>query len=96
MRCCLIFCCLAAFAQDRPFRVQSGVVEVPVVVRDSHGQNVDGLNARDFAVFDNGVQQAEISLTEFGRGLAPISLVIAFSRRERPSWRWPKSAALAG
>ena len=78
MRCFSVtLCCLIALAQDRPFRVQTKVVEVPVMVRDKAGQNIDGLTAGDFAVFDNGVRQQEVSLTEIGNGLAPISLVVA-------------------
>jgi VWFA-related protein len=38
-------------------RVQSNLVEVPVVVRDSHGDVVTGLQKSDFSVFDNGKPQ---------------------------------------
>jgi VWFA-related protein len=38
-------------------RVQTDLVEVPVVVRDSHGNLVTGLQKNDFSVFDNGKEQ---------------------------------------
>lgn len=38
-------------------RVQSDLVEVPVVVRDSHGNLVTGLQKSDFSVYDNGKEQ---------------------------------------
>jgi VWFA-related protein len=38
-------------------RVQTDLVEVPVVVRDSHGNVITGLQRTDFAVFDNGKEQ---------------------------------------
>lgn len=68
--------CLAAAAQDQPFRVQTRIVQVPAVITDKSGHNVDGLRARDFIVLDNGVPQ-EITVDDFAAGLPPISLVIA-------------------
>lgn len=38
-------------------RVQTNLVEVPVVVRDSRGNLVTGLQKGDFSVFDNGKEQ---------------------------------------
>lgn len=73
---CLLLCVAAASAQERTFRVQSKVVQVPVVVTDKEGRNIDGLLARDFAVLDNGVPQ-NITLDDFAGGLPPISLVVA-------------------
>jgi VWFA-related protein len=63
-------------AQQQTFRVQSKVVQVPVVVTDKEGRNIDGLRARDFTVLDNGVPQ-EVTLDDFAAGLPPISLVVA-------------------
>lgn len=63
-------------AEDRSFRSETRVVQVPVSVRDAQGKNVDGLKARDFLVTDDG-RPREIALDTFGTGMAPISLVIA-------------------
>jgi len=73
---CLLSCLGGITAQDHPFRVQTNVVQVPVVVTEKNGRNVDGLAARDFKVLDNGVSQP-VSVDDFSSGLAPISLVIA-------------------
>src|ERR1019366_1697912 len=45
-------------------RVQTNVVQVPVVVRDSKGRSVDGLKKLDFQLFDDGhpVQIASFSV----------------------------------
>jgi VWFA-related protein len=71
--------CLATLvlaAQERSFRTEIRMVQVPVSVTDSKGANVDGLKARDFLVQDDGVAR-ETVLDAFGTGMAPISLVIA-------------------
>ncbi len=58
-----------------PFRSETRVVQVPVLVTKD-GKNVDGLQARDFRVLDDGIAR-QISLDTFGSGFAPISLVLA-------------------
>lgn len=63
-------------AQNSPYRVQTKVVQVPVLVTGKDGALVDSLAARDFTVLDNGVRQ-EATLDDFSTGVAPISLVIA-------------------
>jgi VWFA-related protein len=63
-------------AQDRTFRVETNVVQVPVSVTDKNGRDVENLAARDFAVLDDGAPQA-ITLDKFGTGVAAISLAIA-------------------
>ena len=73
---CMLSCIGCVTAQRGPLRVQTNVVQVPVIVTDKDGRNVDGLVARDFSVLDNGVRQ-EVSMDDFGAGLAPISLAIA-------------------
>jgi VWFA-related protein len=74
-------------AQERPFRVQTKIVQVPVSVTDPRGRSVDGLAARDFTVLDNGVRQEEVSLDDFSTGLAPISIgiVIQTSAASKPA-----------
>src|SRR5579863_8485294 len=72
----LLGCLAATGAQDRPFRVQTRIVQVPAVITDRNGHNIDGLLARDVTVLDNDVPQ-EITVDDFAAGLPPISLVIA-------------------
>lgn len=72
----LLLCAFVTSAQERTFRVQSKVVQVPVVVTNKDGHNIDGLVASDFAVLDNRVPQ-QITLDDFSGGLPPISLVVA-------------------
>jgi VWFA-related protein len=72
----LLLAVLSVSAQQQTFRVQSKVVQVPVVVTDKEGRNIDGLRARDFTVLDNGLPQ-EVTLDDFAAGLPPISLVVA-------------------
>ena len=73
----LLYCLSPASPQDLPFRVQTKIVEVPVLVHDPRGANIEGLAAKDFLILDNGVPRDPISLLDFGIGLAPVSLVVA-------------------
>lgn len=69
---------LASFlaAQDPTFDTESRLVMVPVNVLDRDGRHVEGLSARDFTIYDNGVAQ-RASVDAFTTGVAPIALVIA-------------------
>jgi len=72
-----LICWLGSIAaQDKPFRVQTKIVQVPVSVMDKYGRYLDGLAASDFTVLDNGVPQ-EVTLDDFDTGMPPISLAIA-------------------
>jgi VWFA-related protein len=66
--------CLAA--QEPRFDVRSRLVLVPVTITDTKGRAVDGLEAADFQVFDNGRPQKALVDT-VDTGVAPIALVIA-------------------
>lgn len=68
--------CLALAAQDASFQSQSRLVLVPVTVTDAKGRTVDGLEARDFLMLDNGRPQATVVDT-FVTGVAPVALAIA-------------------
>ena len=72
---CLLSGLGAITAQDSSFRVQTNVVQVPVIVTEN-GRHVDGLVARDFEVLDDGIPQ-RATIDDFNSGLAPISLAIA-------------------
>jgi VWFA-related protein len=77
MRCALII--LLAFslaAQEPRFGAQSRLVLMPISVKDRFGEPVDGLEASDFVILDEGRPQ-KVLLDTFGTGVAPIALVIA-------------------
>ena len=74
-----LLCCCAVvglIAQERSFRTEIRVVQVPVSVTDAKGANVDGLRARDCLDLDDGAARA-VPRDTFGTGMAPISLAIA-------------------
>ena len=70
--------------QQPPPRPKIGVrvtlVNTPVTVRDTKGQMVANLDAKDFRVTDNGVAQ---KITHFDLGGDPISLVILVETSSR-------------
>ncbi len=76
MACGMAFPAGVVIAQNPAFRADISVVQVPVGVTGANGRDVEGLQARDFTVRDNGVAR-EITLDVFGSGAAPISLAIA-------------------
>jgi VWFA-related protein len=61
-------------------RVEVALVNTPVTVRDSHGQMVHDLEARDFEIADNGTRQ---QISHFDLGGDPISLVILVESSSR-------------
>ena len=83
--CALIFVLVFAvdpvsvLAQDTTIRSQSNVVLIPALVKDQQGGIVYGLQAKDFIVEDDGVEQA-VRLDEAAEG-QPISLVVAIQTR---------------
>jgi VWFA-related protein len=67
---------LSLAAQDSRFQVRSRLVMLPVTVTDKQGNVVDGLEASDFIVLDNG-QAQKTTVDTISTGVAPIALVIA-------------------
>ena len=63
-------------AQETRFDSRSRLVMVPVLVTDLKGRSIDGLQASDFLVLDNG-QPQKATVDTFDTGVAPIALVIA-------------------
>jgi len=61
-------------------RVQVSLVNTPVTVRDSRGDMVHDLEARDFKITDNGVAQR---ISHFDLGGDPLSLVVLLQTSSR-------------
>jgi VWFA-related protein len=81
-----------ALPQETTLRSQSNVVLVPALVKDQQGGIVYGLQARDFIVEDDGVEQAA-RLDEAPEG-QPISLVVAVQRGRRAYAEFPRMQGL--
>ncbi len=90
----LIFALLCGIApsQETTLRSQSNVVLIPTLVKDREGGIVYGLEAKDFIVEDDGVEQA-VRLDEAPEG-QPISLVVAIQRGGRASYEFPRMQGL--
>jgi len=84
---------LSAVAQEPTFRSQTNLVLVPALVRDANGKPVYGLQAKDFVIEDDGVQQV-IQLDEAAES-NPVSLVIAIQRGRRASYEFPRIQGLS-
>jgi VWFA-related protein len=74
----------AAAPQQPTFNAQSTVVLVPTLVRDAKGNVVYGLQAKDFIIQDDGVEQAPY-LDEAAEA-EPVSLIVAIQTGRR-AWR---------
>lgn len=75
---------LGAAPQEPIFNAQSNVVLVPTLVTDAKGNVVYGLQATDFVVEDDGVEQTP-QLDEAAKA-EPVSLIIVVQRGRR-AWR---------
>ncbi len=72
--------CLAVMLpaqQDQRFDVQSRLVQVPVTVIDAKGHLIEGLEAGDFAILDNGKLIERTAIDTIATGTAPIAIVVA-------------------
>ncbi len=67
---------VALIAQNSQFGVRSRLVLVPVNVTDPAGRGVDGLEAPDFVLLDEG-RPRKVSVDTADTGVAPIALVVA-------------------
>jgi VWFA-related protein len=83
----------SAVAQEVTIHAQSNVVLVPVLVKDSHGRAVYGLQAQDFVVEDEGVVQAA-HLDEAAEA-QPVSLVIAIQKGGSAVREFPRIKGLS-
>jgi VWFA-related protein len=82
----------SAFSQETTLRSQSNVVLIPALIKDPQGGIVYGLQARDFIVEDDGVEQP-LRLDEAPEG-QPISLVLAIQRGRRAYYEFPRMHGL--
>ncbi|MDP9161534.1 MAG: hypothetical protein M3O09_15045, partial [Acidobacteriota bacterium] len=90
----LFFAVGFATAQQAPtFNAESNVVLVPTLVRDSGDQVVYGLQAKNFIIEDDGVEQAT-HLDEAAEG-QPISIVIAIQCGRGAKREFPRMRGLA-
>ncbi len=83
----------AISAQEPVFHAESNAVLVPALVRDENGHAVYGLQARDFIVHDEGVEQP-VHLDETPEA-QPISLVAAIQRGGRANYEFPRMKGLS-
>ncbi len=82
----------AAFPQETTLRSQSNIVLVPALVKDQRGGIVYGLQAKNFLVEDDGVEQP-VRLDETPEG-QPISLVVAVQKGRRAYAEFPRMEGL--
>ncbi len=84
---------LSAAQQEPTFRSESNVVLVPTLVRDANGHVVYGLQAKDFIIEDDGVEQAPY-LDEAAEG-GPVSMIIAVQCGRRAKREFERIRSLA-
>lgn len=84
---------IKAHPQETTLRTQTNVVLIPALVKDSHGETVYGLGAKDFIVEDDGVEQP-VRLDEAPEG-QPISLVVAVQTGRRAGYEFPRERGLS-
>src|SRR6202162_4879505 len=81
-----------ALPQETTLRSQSNVVLIPALVKDRDGGIVYGLQATDFIVEDDGLEQPA-RLDEAPEG-QPISLVVAIQRGSSAAHEFPRMQGL--
>jgi VWFA-related protein len=79
-------------AQEPTFRSQTNLVLVPTLVRSGDGRLVYGLQAKDFVIEDDGIEQA-VQLDEEAER-QPVSLVVAVQCGRRASYEFPRIQGL--
>ena len=81
-----------SFAQDTTLRSRSNLVLIPALVKDQQGTIVYGLQAKDFIVEDDGVEQSA-RLDEAPEGQS-VSLVVAIQKGRRAYYEFPRMLGL--
>ena len=83
---------VSTLAQETTLRSRSNLVLVPTLVKDQQGSIVYGLQAKDFILEDDGVEQP-LRLDETPEG-QPVSLVLAIQRGRRANYEFPRMQGL--
>ncbi len=73
---CFALAAIALAAQQTSIQTTVPLVVIPASVTDRNGQPIDGLNASDFIVLDDG-QPRTVHVNTSEEALAPVSLVVA-------------------
>jgi VWFA-related protein len=81
-----------ALSQETTLRSQSNLVLVPALVKDARGEIVYGLEAKDFIVEDDGIEQTP-RIDEAPEG-QPVSLVLAIQKGRRAAYEFPRMQGL--
>lgn len=92
----LVFCVLlscGALSQETTLHSQANVVVIPALVKSAKGEVVYGLEANDFIVQDDGVEQA-VHLDEAAEG-SQVSVVVAIQRGRRANYEFPRIRGLS-
>lgn len=84
----LAFLALSALSQETTLRSQSNVVLIPTLVKDRQGGIVYGLQASDFVVEDDGIEQPA-RLDEAPEG-QPVSIVVAIQCGRRANYEFQR------
>jgi VWFA-related protein len=66
--------------ESAKLKVQVALVNLPVTVRDAKGEMVNNLDAKDFRITDNGVEQ---KISHFDLGGDPVSLLVLIETSSR-------------
>jgi VWFA-related protein len=77
-----------AFPQETTLRSQANVVLIPALVKDRDGEIVYGLEAKDFLVEDDGVEQT-VHLDEAPEG-QPVSIAVAMQTGRRAAYEFQR------
>lgn len=88
----LMLCTQATFCQQTTLRSQANVVVIPALVKDAQGEVVYGLEAKDFVVEDDSIEQPA-RLDEVPEG-QPVSLVVAVQTGRRAAYEFPRIRGL--
>jgi VWFA-related protein len=89
----LALLCGGAVCQETTLHSQSNVVVIPALVKSAQGEIAYGLEAKDFVVEDDGVEQV-VHLDEAAEG-QPASMVIAIQRGRRADYEFPRMRGLS-